>query len=824
MISRIIFIFAPYKNYTMLKKLIIYISFVCFSFLSFAQSKSLLSGIIVGEDGKGIELVNIGVVNLEKPIGTTSDANGKYSLSVPSGKDLKLIVSCIGYATQTIDLVLKKGENKQLNLTLKKNAETLGTVEIKGDNSRIEGVTRITTDWAKNAVGPTGGVENLLKTLDGVSSNNELSSQYSVRGGNFDENLVYVNDIEIFRPLLVKNAQQEGLSFINSDMVGDIVFSSGGFDAKYGDKMSSVLDIRYRKPQEFGGNVSLGLLGASLHLEGVIGSRFTCQMGYRRKTNKYLLNSLETQGEYKPTFNDFQIYLTYDLNEKTEIAFLGNIADNKYNFIPETRETSFGNFYEMLKLKIYFDGQELDRFSSAFGALMFTYKPKKDLVLKLISSAFTTGERVNYDIQGQYYLYETGLGYEDEEGLERGIGTYIEHARNYLSANIYNIEHKGVKIFDNGNLSWGLKWQYELIDDRVNEWKMVDSSGYSIPSAFDNIGIFDGAFPPLLNNVFKSDNLIASTRLSAYAQKQWIFSFDYGQWYANLGARVQWWDYNKEFFPSPRASISFKPNIKQDLLFRFACGLYAQSPFYKELKDEKGEVHNDVLSQKSLHFVFSSDWNFNMLERPFKLMASAYYKHLWDLNPYYLDNVQLRYMAENIAVGYARGIDVRLFGEMIKGIDSWISFSLMNTEEDIEGDGKGYIPRPTDQLYNISISFQDYIPNMPFIRAYLSFNYGNGYPFGAPNTPRYMHTNRMPDYLRADIAFTFRIKDENTSWAKNNFLKHLKKIWVNVECFNVFSNKNVVSYFWVADYSNKYYGVPNYLTPFQLNAKLTVEF
>ena len=449
----------------MSRKIILYIFFISFTLFSFAQNNSFLKGRVVDEKGNGLELVNIGVVNFKKPLGTTTDSKGYYTLSLPFDKELKIVVSRIGYASQEISITLKKGEKRQIDFTLKSVAENLEAIEIKGDNSRIEGVTRITTDWAKNAVGPTGGVENLLKTLDGVSSNNELSSQYSVRGGNFDENLVYVNDIEIFRPLLVRNAQQEGLSFINSDMVGDIVFSSGGFDAKYGDKMSSVLDIRYKKPQEFGGNVSLGLLGASFHLEGLIGSRFTYQMGYRRKTNKYLLNSLETQGEYNPTFNDFQLYLTYDLNEKSELAFLGNIADNKYNFIPETRETSFGNFYEMLKLKVYFDGQELDRFSSLFGAFMYTYKPKKDLVLKLITSAFSTGERVNYDIQGQYYLSETGLGFGDDEGLERGIGTYIEHARNYLWANIYNIEHKGVKIYDNGNLSWGVKYQYEFIED-----------------------------------------------------------------------------------------------------------------------------------------------------------------------------------------------------------------------------------------------------------------------------------------------------------------------------------------------------------------------
>lgn len=799
------------------------IPFFCFLNL-FSQNQATLYGTVRDTSGNAMELVNIGVLNISKPIGVSTDSDGRYSIEVPAGRKIKVVVSFIGYAGEEREIRLEKGEKRRLDFVLNPSGAVLAPVEISGDDSREQGVIRMDKEWVRTITGPTGGVEGLVKSFEGVSSNNELSSQYSVRGGNFDENLVYVNDIEIFRPFLIRNAQQEGLSFINSDMVSDIVFSSGGFDAKYGDKMSSVLDIKYRKPKEFAGNASLSLLGGALHLEGILGSRFSYQIGYRNKTNKYLLNSLETQGEYQPSFNDLQVYLTYDLNEKMELAFLGNLADNKYNFIPQTRETSFGNLYEIMKLKVYFDGQELDRFSSVFGAFMFTYNPKKDLQLKLISSAFATNELVNYDIQGQYWLSETGLGFGEDESIERGIGTYIEHARNRLVANIYNIEHKGTKIYDNGNLSWGIKYQHELIDDKVNEWKMVDSSGYTIPSNPDVIGSYDTVTPPQLQNVFKSKNSISSNRLFAYLQRQWEKKADYGTWYANAGIRGQYWDFNNEVFLSPRASISFSPAIKQDLMFRLASGLYSQSPFYKELRDEQGNINHDILSQKSFHVVLSSDWNFRMFGRPFKFLTSAYYKYMWDLIPYYLDNVQVRYTAKNNAIGYARGIDFRLFGEFIEGIDSWLTLSFMNTEQDIEGDGASYIPRPTDQLYNINVSFQDYIPNMPFIRVYLNFNYGSGYPYGAPNTPFYMHTNRMPDYLRADIAFTFRIKDEDSKWARNNFFRYLKKIWINVEWFNVFSAKNVVSYFWVADYSNKYYGVPNYLTPSQINAKLTVEF
>lgn len=801
--------------------------FLAISLSVFSQNKTaLIKGKITNEKGEGLDLVNVGIINVNIPIGATTNQKGEFSFSVPANKDLELAISYIGYATKLYKLRLKPNEVKEINFSLVRSSTTLQEIEIREDNTREEGVTRIKTDWAKNVVGPTSGIEGLIKTFEGVSSTNELSSQYSVRGGNYDENLVYVNDIEIFRPFLIRSGQQEGLSFVNSEMVGDILFSSGGFDAKYGDKLSSVLDIKYRKPQEFSGSASMSLLGGSLHFQGLLGSRMTYQLGYRNKTNKYILGSLDTEGSYYPVFNDLQAYLTYDLNEKTEIAFLGNLADNKYQFIPRTRETTFGSVFRSYKLKVYFDGQELDRFSSMFGAFMLTHNPNKNLQLKLIASGFGTDETESYDIQGQYWLYETQMGETDNDStlFDRGIGTYIEHARNRLVANIYNIEHKGMRFYDNGHLSWGLKYQYELINDKMNEWKMVDSAGTPVGTLPDIPGVINPQNPPMLQNIYKSFNDISSSRISAFAQRQWRFYRDKGEWYFNAGARTQYWTFNNEVLFSPRASVSFKPKWKRDWLFRFATGVYSQSPFFREYRDYEGNINHSIRSQKSIHLVLSSDYNFRMFDRPFKFLTSAYYKYLWDLIPYSIDNVRIRYSAQNNSKGYVSGVDVRLFGEFIEGIDSWVTMSLMQTKEDIEGDNHGFVPRPTDQLFNMNVSFQDYVPKMPYLRVYLNFNFGTGYPFGPPGTERWQQDFRMPSYMRADIAFTFRIKDENTKWAQNNFMRYLKKIWLNVEWFNVFGNRNVISYMWVSDYEGRYHGVPNYLTPSQVNAKLTIEF
>ncbi|MBR1769677.1 MAG: TonB-dependent receptor, partial [Bacteroidales bacterium] len=779
-----------------------------------------IKGKVYDEDKNPVENVSIGTVNLAKPLGTTSNSKGEYLLKLQSNKEYVLKFSCIGFKDFDTAVTIRGNKVINVDVVLQKVSTTLESVEVRGDYSREDGVTRISSDWAKNTAGPTGGVENVIKTLEGVSSNNELSSQYSVRGGNFDENLIYVNDVEIFRPILVRSGQQEGLSFINTDMTGDIQFSSGGFAAQYGDKMSSVLDIKYRQPVEFSGNVSIGLLGGSVYLADRFKDRFTYQISYRNKTTKYLLNSLETQGDYNTTFHDFQTFLTWNINNKTDLSFIGNISDNTYDFTPKDRETDFGDINNPLKFKVYFDGKEKDKFSSLFGALALNYKVREDLQLKFISSAFSTDERETYDIQGQYWLSESS-GVAADEDFDLGIGTYLEHARNSLNARLFNIEHRGYKYFDNGLLSWGAKYQRELTSDKINEWKMVDSADYTIPSNKDEIGVYDPASAPQVQDWYNSSSDVNSNRFTFFVQRHIAFKKEKGTYFLNLGLRAHYWDFNGEFFPSPRVSVSYKPKIKQDILFRLSSGLYAQYPFYREYRDLHGEINSEVKSQKSLHIVASSDWNFKMRTRNFKLTSSLYYKYLWDLIPYYADNLRLRYTAQNNAVGYAAGLDIKLFGEFIKGIDSWFTLSVMQTKQDIDGDGQGYIPRPTDQLVNMSVSFQDYLPSMPWMRVYLNFNYGSGYPFFIPNTDIVLS---RPKYLRADLAFTFRIKDEEASWAKKNFLKALKRIWLNVEWLNVFNNKNIISYTYIKDNYNLTYPVPNYLTPSMLNAKITVEF
>jgi hypothetical protein len=797
-----------------------YIVIILIALCCLSTQAQTIKGEVLDTEGNALENVSIGTINLYKPIGTISNNKGQYSLKLKAKTKYVIRYSYIGYADVDTTIVLNSGQTKVINIRLKKQSTNLGEVKIVGDESRQEGITRIDPKTAQTSVGVNQGIENTIKAQEGVSSNNELSSQYSVRGGNFDENLVYVNDIEIFRPLLIRNGQQEGLSFINPEMISDIKFSSGGFDAKYGDKMSSVLDIKYRKPQSFAGSASISLLGASAHVEGVIGKRMTYQIGYRNKSTKYILGSLDTEGEYNSTFNDLQAYLTYDISKNLEIAFLGNISDNKYNFIPQTRETQFGSIYTSMNLKVYFDGQEVDRFTSLFGALALTYKPQKDMTLKLIASAFNTNESETYDIQGQYWLYETG-GLGSEEDFDRGIGTYLEHARNRLHANIYNVEHKGYKYYNNGHLSWGMKLQAEKIDDKIREWKMVDSADYTIPSNGDIIGQYDPTTPPYLQNYYNSNHDLSSFRGMAYLQRQFNLYKDYGTYYFNVGARGNYWSYNNEFVLSPRASVSLKPNIKEDILFRFATGIYAQSPFYREFRDEQGSLNSDIKSQKSLHFVLSSDWNFRMLDRNFKFTTAAYYKYLWDLIPYRIDNVRIRYSAENNAHGYAMGLDMKLFGEFIKGIDSWLTLSLLQTKQKIDGDSRGYIARPTDQLVNVSVSFQDYLPSMPWMRVYLNLNYGSGFPYYPTNSDAVF---RYPHYLRADMAFTFRLKDEQSKWAQNNFMKYFHKIWLNLEWLNVFNNKNVISYTYVQDYAGVSFAVPDYLTPTRVNVRLTFEF
>lgn len=805
----------------------------------FSQGKARIFGKITDANGTPLEFVNVGIFDLNVPIGVFTDKTGKYSLTIPANTNVTLVVSFTGFETEKKKIHLLPGEAKELNFKLKENITQLPEFIIKDKSVRTTMFSRLDPKNVTQLPSVSGGVEALIKLMPGVSSNNELSSQYNVRGGNYDENLVYVNDIEIYRPFLVRSGQQEGLSFVNSDMVSSILFSAGGYDAKYGDKMSSVLDIKYKRPTTFAGNASLSLLGGALQLEGTgLNSRFTYLFGLRQKSNQYVLSSLETQGEYRPSFTDVQTYLTYNISEKSEVSFLGNISRNIYNLVPQNRETDFGTVNQALRLKIYFDGQEIDKFETYFGALSFKHNLNDNVQLKNTISVFSSVEKETYDIQGQYWLYqlEADFGKDEfgQEAFNRGIGTYIDHARNYLRASVYNFEHRG--IFDKVNhlIQWGIKYQREEIYDKLNEWKLVDSSGYSLPNYPDSIGSSDPPkYFPELQNVYHTKNDIGSNRISGFIQDSWSLDNDSNRLNLTYGARFSYWDFNNEIVISPRATLSYKPKWEKDVLLRISSGIYYQTPFYREIRNKQGIINNQIKSQRSIHLVGGLDWNLKIWNRPFKFISEVYYKFLSNLITYEVDNVRIRYSALNDAKGYARGIDFRLNGEFVKGIESWASLSLMQTEEDITGDtyvdknGKiteaGYIPRPTDQRLTFSLYFQDYLPRNPNIKMHLNLVFGTGLPFGPPNSERYKQTLRMPTYRRVDIGSSFLIKGENKP-NNSSLLKHVKSLWISVEIFNLLQVSNTVSYIWISDITNRQYAVPNYLTPRQLNIKLVSSF
>ncbi|MDR1951074.1 MAG: TonB-dependent receptor plug domain-containing protein, partial [Bacteroidales bacterium] len=556
----------------------------------------------------------------------------------------------------------------------------------------------------RNLPSVNNSVEALIKTMPGVSSNNELTSQYSVRGGNYDENLVYVNDVEIFRPFLIRSGEQEGLSFINPDLVSTVQFSAGGFDAKYGDKMASVLDIRYKRPNEFAGSVSLDLLGASAHLEGASkNQKWKGLIGVRQKSNQYLLNSLPTEGDYRPSFTDVQTYIFYTPNPRLELDVLGNISLNKYQLIPTSRRTKFGTPNNPLGLYIYFEGQEIDRFNSLFGAFSTTYRPHVNLQHRFTVSGFQSVEREFFDILGAYHLSETeGNENSDEFGDSRellGVGAYLNHARNELNAIIYNLNYQGRFFTSKMYWLWGAKFQSEDILDYLNEWKMVDSMNYTLPNPpLDNIGGFNPSRPPLLQNVYKSEQHLISNRYQFFLQNNMELSSELA---LVAGIRMSFWDFNKEFLVSPRASLTYVPTSLSDWTFRFATGVYYQPPFYRELRDLDGNLNPNIKSQRSIHFVCGADYYLKLWERPFKLTSEAYYKALNNLIPYEIDNVRVRYLAKNIGKGYATGVDFRLAGEVVKGIESWASLSIMSTKESING--ASHVPRPTDQRVNFNL-------------------------------------------------------------------------------------------------------------------------
>jgi hypothetical protein len=805
----------------MSKNLFLSFVFLFFGLNIYAQNTAEVYGRVRTDKAFAVELMNVAVKGF--PGGTTTNKKGFYSLKILADTTVTLVFSHIEYKTITKTIRLKKGERYKLNVMPEKDITILQTVNIRNEEKRHLSIMRLNP---KNlAVIPTtsGGVESIIKTMPGVVSNNEMSSQYSVRGGNFDENLVYVNDIEIYKPQLIRSGAQEGLSFINSDMVEAVSFSAGGFEARYGDKMSSVLDIKYRRPRSFSTTFSASLLGSSAHVEGTNkNKRFTYSTGLRYKTSRYLLNSLDTKGEYFPSYFDFQTYLTFDIDEFNRLSFLGNISDNKYHLIPKSRETSFGTINQALGLNIYFDGQELDKYRTSLGALTYRYKPSKDFSFKLITSIYYTQEQERYDILGQYYLNELNkqIGSDNlgDSLMNIGVGSYLDHARNYFNALVSNVYFKGENKWKSHWFYWGGKYQHEEIIDKLSSWQVRDSAGFSLP--FPDTASYYPQEIPMIQNL-RTQHQLYNNRLSAYIQDTYEFSFDSTQMFLTFGVRANYWDYNKQFFVTPRFTYSIKPNWKKDFLFRLSTGAYYQSPFYKEYRNMNGTLNPNIRAQESYHFVLASDYNFHMWKRPFKFVTELYYKYLNNIIPYTVENVLIRYYADQKAVGYAGGIDCRIFGEFVPGVDSWASLSFMQSQEDIEGDGHGFIPRPTDQLFNASIFFQDYLPKFPNYKVHLTMAYGSGFPFGPPHSERYLATARMPAYFRTDIGFTAILKDEKKQLSDRNFFRHFKHIYLTAEIFNLMNKNNTISYVWVTDIQNRQYAVPNYLTGIRFNVKLT---
>jgi len=793
-----------------------------------------IEGVITDINNNALNSVNISIIN--KSNGVTSDLKGQYKINIKANRSHVIAFSSIGYQTEKIRIpMLKKGQNYKLNIILKELNTILKDIIVKDQKSRKSNLSRIKTKHVEVIPGSNGGIESILKTLPGVSSANELSSQYSVRGGNFDENLVYVNGIEVYRPFLIHSGQQEGLSFVNSDLVGSILFSAGGFSAKYGDKMSSVLDIKYKKPKLSNGSVSLSLLGGSAHFEGVNhNNRLSYLFGIRHKSNQYLLKSLDTEAEYTPRFSDLQTYLNYELSTDWNISLLANISKNQYHMIPQNRDTDFGTFNEALRLTIYFEGQELDKYETYFGALTTKYNPNTHLQLQLTTSAFQTFEQENFDILGEYWLYQldNNLGSNNfgDIAFDRGVGKYINHARNSLEARVINFSHKGNFNNSNTTLDWGLQFQQEDIDDKINEWSLIDSAGFTLPHPTDSIGLPSNTNQEvIMNELLKTNINISSSRQSGYIQ----YSKDINNLSLNAGTRSSYWSYNEELLVSPRISLAYAPNWEKDVVFRLASGVYYQSPFYKELRYPNGELNEDISSQKSIHYVLGSDYLFYKWGRPFKWITEVYYKKLNNLIPYKVDNVRIQYLAENNSNGYATGIDLKINGEFVSGVESWASLSIMKTEEDIIGDTyidqdgntieAGYIPRPTDQRVNFSLFFQDYIPGNLNYKMHLNMIYGSGLPFGPPKSEKYQDVLRIPDYRRVDIGFSAILKSEKKR-SKIKFLNVINSAWISAEVFNLLDINNTVSYLWVSDVGGRQYAVPNYLTRRQVNLKLILRF
>lgn len=774
-----------------------------------------ISGKIIDQEDKPIEFATVRIGGTA--VGTNTNLEGGYMLSIAPRDTLELIFTAIGYRSVKRTLVDAKGDIT-LNVKMLPEDHMLDKVQIQGYRPNSQGMQNIDVENLKVSPDVSGGsVESLIGTMAGVTQNNEMSSQYNVRGGSFDENSVYINGIELYRPQLISNGQQEGLSIINPDMIGSINFSSGGFSARYSDKMSSVLDITYREPQAFEGAVSASLMGGSIMI-GQNSGKFSQLHGARLKKNNSMLSSLDSKGEYDPTFFDYQLNMNYKPNDKIAVNLLGNINLNHYNFKPHDRETSFGIADDVKKFKVYFDGEEKDRFETYLGALSVTWRPSQVFTLQSGAGAFLTNEFVSYDISGEYWLDQAGTSGSGGIGGEQGVGKYMEHSRNRLKASVFQVWTNARTQIARQNISIGLQYQHETFRDRSREWEWRDSAGYSLPTAPEGVHL-------LYNLTSRQD--VVTNRIAFFVQDTYHLNTDAAFMTFNGGVRVSYWDFNKETLVSPRFNFSISPAAFNRWTYRAAFGWYYQSPFFKEyrraVQDEVGngtvELNRNIKSPRSIQVILGTDFTFRALNRPFKLTAEAYYKNISRMISYEYDNLKVNYSGVNDSKGYIMGLDLRFFGQFVEGSDSWISFSLMKTQQELNGKK---MPMPSDHRYSVALFFTDYFPKFPKLKFALRGIFSDGLTMVPPRQSRDVTWFRAPAYKRVDIGLSYQIvgspkgEQPRKGW--------LKDLTIGVDLFNLFDITNVSSYYWITDVNNLQYAVPNYLTRRQFNVRLSMEF
>ncbi len=791
------------------KLLNIILLFLCLLYAGNAMGQSFtLQGKVSDQDGNPIELASIMVASQGKI--TMSNLKGEFSMQLQSEDSVKVRFSMLGYKSKV--RVLRRPQGKQtLQIQLSSDNE-MQEVVVQAKVQQHGTTEEIKVEATKRNPSVSGNVvEEILQTQAGVSTHSELSSQYNVRGGTFDENSVYINNVEVYRPFLVRSGQQEGLSVINADLVESVGFSTGGFEAKYGDKMSSALDITYKRPKRTEGSITASMLGANGYL-GIATKKLTWTNGLRYKTNKYLLGSLETKGEYNPSFLDYQTYLSWQPSKRWQVDFIGNISENNYNFEPKDRETKFGTLKNVKSFKVYFDGKEKDLFRTFFGSLSITnhLTPRTDI--SLIASAFSTKEQQRYDIQGQYWLTQT----ETSENL--GVGTYMQHSRDYLKANVRSLKLMMQQRAGNHRVEGALTYKIEKIEENSAEYEYRDSAGYNIPHTGETLNMIYS---------MRARNNLDAKRIEAYLQDTWNFKSNDSVptlYRLNYGVRYAHWDFNGESIVSPRASLNITPGWNRNLSFRVAAGLYYQAPFYKELRDTTmingvtyALLNKKIRSQRSIHALASMSYRFSMINRPFKFTAEAYYKAISRLVPYSVDNVKVTYYGDNETSGHAAGLDLKLFGEFVPGADSWLTLSVMNTSMKLNGKN---VPLPTDQRFALNLFFTDYFPGSTRWRMSLKLAYADGLPFSAPHQELTSTPFRAPAYKRADIGMSYRLFDNQDGSRSSIF----RNVWLGLDCLNLFGINNVNSYYWITDISGQQYAVPNYLTGRQINAKISVEF